>query len=953
MLSAKEKENGSRGQPSHQFCWAYAYISLEERCTITPSRTFVICNRGFITMCCSCRSFLCSFTLVTSVGLVLSVFAERDALPSASEPPEYVNQPSIRAVFQIAGSSDDAEEIVSSGQVNLGSLDLELGHDVRRRGIVSQVVGIRFPSVLIPRDANVLNAYIQFTADDKSASSALLRIRGEASSYPAPFAEEVKNISSRSPTVASLEWKVPKWGTRGHAGGKQRTPSLAHVIEEIVSLPDWSNGNPLVLIVEGRGERTAVSWNGDPSLAPELHVQYVPSKRQPFEFINNRRGIRWRPGQQIPLYFVEYQNRKEARVGDWFPDNEAIANIEIKENGRWSEIFETYKLNVEDVVVIPEGVEVMYDAHSEQVFRAVVLRGGLTFDPHTSTRLTVGTIHVEDTGRLTIRNANEETVSEVIFSGTVNKSEDPNQMNLGLLAVGGATDIEGADVETPWTKLVEPVSAGTKRLVVEDALGWRAGDELYLADTSRGDKLTWRNEHESETERVRIGSVQGSNVLLDREVRFAHDGYVANPRRNIVMRSDFDDVFDTRGGSGEKLARRAHIFFGGHARATVKHALLYGLGRTSVEVRDDTRIINGEKIVYIGRNPRARHALHAHHMHEPAYWEGNAIVSSPRIGIALHNSIAYVYENTVIGSAGSGIFAECSIEFGEIVRNLVMGMGGGTGETDDDRFAKFNGEDLGFGGFGYWFRGPFMTVEQNLAVGYFKGAAYHYYSHPGFVSQLVVPDIEGVPEELIGRTVGNVLIADTPIQAYGSFDGNRAEGVFRTGLRVSYRQAGDDFKNFTVLCYARNSRAFVATHGGKRILTNPTFVGGGEGEGIGIHSGNKVVVEVYGGSIENFAVGYRVQRGGGTLSGTYLDNDQNVIVGVESSALNAHTLLDDLMFGDTQENVVFTSPVRNHPLTLVNYQGTGRNYTLTADEHSPPAARTLFGIVNGKAEEID
>ena len=58
-------------------------------------------------------------------------------------------------------------------------------------------------------------------------------------------------------------------------------PSIASVIQEIVSLPGWSIGNSLVIIVTGTGERTAESYDGKANAAPLLHVEYVLGSYNP------------------------------------------------------------------------------------------------------------------------------------------------------------------------------------------------------------------------------------------------------------------------------------------------------------------------------------------------------------------------------------------------------------------------------------------------------------------------------------------------------------------------------------------------------------------------------------------------------------------------------------------------------------------------------------------------
>jgi hypothetical protein len=61
---------------------------------------------------------------------------------------------------------------------------------------------------------------------------------------------------------------------KSEAGPDQQTPDLAAVIQEIVDRPGWTTGNSLVLLVTGSGQRIAESFDGKPSAAPLLHLEY-------------------------------------------------------------------------------------------------------------------------------------------------------------------------------------------------------------------------------------------------------------------------------------------------------------------------------------------------------------------------------------------------------------------------------------------------------------------------------------------------------------------------------------------------------------------------------------------------------------------------------------------------------------------------------------------------------
>ncbi len=169
---------------------------------------------------------------------------------------------------RILSGTDDAEER-ATGSVKLGSSDLEFTFDRN-----DQTVGMRFTGQSIPPGATITNAYIQFMVDNVDTVATSLTIKGEISENAATFVKQSGNITSRARTTAAVSWSPPPWETSGEMGVDQRTPDLAPLIQEIVNLPGWSAGNALVIIIDGTGERTADSFNGNPAGAPLLHVEY-------------------------------------------------------------------------------------------------------------------------------------------------------------------------------------------------------------------------------------------------------------------------------------------------------------------------------------------------------------------------------------------------------------------------------------------------------------------------------------------------------------------------------------------------------------------------------------------------------------------------------------------------------------------------------------------------------
>ena len=170
---------------------------------------------------------------------------------------------------RIAASSDDAEEKVTGG-MRMTSTDLDLVYD---KG--DQTVGMRFNGVDIPREATVLNAYVQFRTDQTNSELTSLTIKGEAVDNAVTFSDIKYNISSRPTTLTGVSWSPDPWLIVGEAGVAQQTPDISSIIQEIVNRPGWTIGNSLAIIITGTGLRTAEAIEGDAAGAPLLHVEYI------------------------------------------------------------------------------------------------------------------------------------------------------------------------------------------------------------------------------------------------------------------------------------------------------------------------------------------------------------------------------------------------------------------------------------------------------------------------------------------------------------------------------------------------------------------------------------------------------------------------------------------------------------------------------------------------------
>ncbi len=176
----------------------------------------------------------------------------------------------------VSANSDDAEEDLSDGGIDLTSSDLEMIHDngVLGVGDKDQWVGIRFSNVAVPKDAIVDSVFLQFTVKGTDSDPAVLQLYGERFFNSSTFADLDFNISSRTRTDSSIYWNVPSWENKDDSGLQQRTPNLAKLFSEVITLPLWQEGNAVTFLIEGSGRRSAFSHDNDIQKAARLHVYY-------------------------------------------------------------------------------------------------------------------------------------------------------------------------------------------------------------------------------------------------------------------------------------------------------------------------------------------------------------------------------------------------------------------------------------------------------------------------------------------------------------------------------------------------------------------------------------------------------------------------------------------------------------------------------------------------------
>jgi hypothetical protein len=154
----------------------------------------------------------------------------------------------------IAGSEHDSEESVSTGVITSDSTDLELMHDE-----AEQVVGIYFPEVHIAPGTVIDTASIVFDVDEvrpgQSDQKVMISIFGERNPNPAPLTATAFDLSDRTTTTAGEMWTP---ASSGSTHEELATSDISPILNEIISLRGWRDGNPMVILFghfAGRGVR--------------------------------------------------------------------------------------------------------------------------------------------------------------------------------------------------------------------------------------------------------------------------------------------------------------------------------------------------------------------------------------------------------------------------------------------------------------------------------------------------------------------------------------------------------------------------------------------------------------------------------------------------------------------------------------------------------------------------
>jgi cell migration-inducing and hyaluronan-binding protein len=296
-----------------------------------------------------------------------------------------------------------------------------------------------------------------------------------------------------------------------------------------------------------------------------------------------------------------------------------------------------------DVVTIGAGMDVILNV-SPPALNGINLNGSLTFADGEELELT--TEWILNRGRLEIGTESNPFTGKAIITLTDNiPDENINGMgDRGILMAPGVLSLHG-DRENSWTKLAQTAEAGSTRIEVLDASGWRIGDEIVLASTDFNPR---------QAERRHITRIRRNRITLDEPLEYMHYGeitYGVDERGEVGMLTRNIKV------QGSESAEES--YFGGHIMA------MAGSHMT----------VSGIELFRMGQHlTLARYPIHWHINGDVAgqYIKNSAIHDTYNRCVTIHGTDNLRVENNVTyNTTGHCFFMEDGVETGnQVVKNL-------------------------------------------------------------------------------------------------------------------------------------------------------------------------------------------------------------------------------------------------------------------------------------------
>jgi G8 domain len=292
-----------------------------------------------------------------------------------------------------------------------------------------------------------------------------------------------------------------------------------------------------------------------------------------------------------------------------------------------------------DTVTIEKGKDVLLDV-SPPSLGGLKINGKLSFSDKADVELTTESITLQ--GELVIGTEARPHTRQATITLTNNVPGNDR----GIMIAGGTLNLHG-DRTNSWTKLAGTAKAGSAKIDVLNARGWRKGDVIVLASTDFDS---------TQAEKRTIAAIAGNTITLDQPLKYMHfgkitfgvdeRGEVGLLTRNIVIQASDD-------------AERS--YFGGHIMAMTGSKMY----------------VSGVELNRMGQNMHlARYPIHWHLVGDGQgqYIENSSIHDTYSRCVTVHGTNNVRVENNVaFNTVGHCYFLEDAVETGnQFIHNLGM-----------------------------------------------------------------------------------------------------------------------------------------------------------------------------------------------------------------------------------------------------------------------------------------
>lgn len=173
-------------------------------------------------------------------------------------------------VAELGTGANDATEDLGIDQVTVNATSLG-GTNVNTS---EKIIGLRFPSLAVPKGAVITNATLQLTQQNNAQHDQPFKIGGVAAMDSPDFDDDSNKITATHRTM--LTSTVTNTIPENTQGDTRFITDVASLVQEKVQLADWSAGSPFIIVVEPTGQNSSgfTAFEGDEANAARLVVEY-------------------------------------------------------------------------------------------------------------------------------------------------------------------------------------------------------------------------------------------------------------------------------------------------------------------------------------------------------------------------------------------------------------------------------------------------------------------------------------------------------------------------------------------------------------------------------------------------------------------------------------------------------------------------------------------------------